>query len=147
METEIDIRLNILNTLLTTPHRELDQVYPIHSKMIEEDPRFYVQLGAWYIDPRNGEVRDHKEMFIIQLCLSTFEGHREVGLTMLRELPPYQVVNVCDFICGHKVTDYPKVDMVMVRGRRRAVRKNPTAQSINIWQIVKPIMLGGILAF
>lgn len=99
---EHDIRVEILNTLLTTPHRELEAVWPVHQELIEQDPRFYVRLAAWYAD--NGDVRDHKEMFIICLVLSSFPGHREVGLAMLRGLPPYQVVRVVDFISGRKKT-------------------------------------------
>src|SRR5215471_17943943 len=89
---EQDPRLALLNSLLTTPHREL----------VAKDPRFYVRLGAWYAD--HGDVRDHKEMFIITLILSDFEGHRDVGLAMLRALPPYEVVRVLDFIHGRKKT-------------------------------------------
>lgn len=97
---EQDIRLEILNTLLTTPHRNLAQTHPVHARLIERDPRFYVRLAAWYFD--HGDVRDHKEMFIVHLVLSSFEGHRNVGLAMLRRLPPYQVVRVVDFIHGRK---------------------------------------------
>ena len=43
-------------------------------------------------------------MFIITLVLSNFEGHRDVGLALLRGLPPYQVVRVLDFIHGRKAT-------------------------------------------
>jgi len=99
---EQDLRLGLLNTLLTTPHRKLDQVHPVHAEMVRQDPRFYVRLGAWYDD--HGDVRDHKEMFAITLILSEFPGHRDVGLAMLRELPPYQVVRVLDFIHGRKTT-------------------------------------------
>ena len=99
---EQDLRLEILNTLLTTPHRKLDQVHPVHSDLVELDPRFYVRLAAWYHD--HGDVRDHKEMFIITLVLSAFEGHREVGLALLRGLPPYQVLRVLDFIHGRKTS-------------------------------------------
>src|SRR5271157_6558188 len=99
---EQDLRLEILNTLLTTPHRKLELIWPVHRKLVEQDPRFYVRLGAWYHD--HGDVRDHKEMFIISLVLSTFEGHRDVGLALLRSLPPYQVVRVLDFIHGRKAT-------------------------------------------
>jgi hypothetical protein len=49
-------------------------------------------------------VRDHKEMFIITLALSDFEGHRDAGLAMLRVLPPYQVVRVVDFVHGRRKT-------------------------------------------
>lgn len=99
-QNETDNRLNILNNLLTTPHRKLDQVYPIHADMIKQDPLFYGKLSAWYND--TGDVRDHKECFIINLCLSDFEGHREAGLAMLREMPPYQVARVVDFVHGRK---------------------------------------------
>lgn len=99
---EQDLRLDILNTLLTTPHRELEQIWPVHRELIAKDPRFYVRLAAWYND--HGDVRDHKEMFIVSLALSDFEGHRDAGLAMLRELPPYQVVRVVDFISGRKKT-------------------------------------------
>ena len=78
---EQDLRLEILNTLLTTPHRKLDQIHPVHRDLVELDPRFYVRLAAWYHD--HGDVRDHKEMFIITLVLGAFEGHRrEVGLAL-----------------------------------------------------------------
>jgi len=99
---EQDLRVGILNTLLTTPHRELDKIYPVHHELIAKDPRFYVRLAAWYND--RGDVRDHKEMFVVNLVLSDFEGHRDVGLAMLRELPPYQVVRVIDFVSGRKKT-------------------------------------------
>ncbi|HWG45241.1 MAG TPA: hypothetical protein VN688_20925 [Gemmataceae bacterium] len=99
---EQDPRLEMLNTLLTTPHRRLENVWPIHQQLVEKDPRFYVRLAAWYHD--KGSVRDHKETFIITLVLSTFEGHRAVGLAQLRTLPPYQVARVVDFIHGRKDT-------------------------------------------
>ena len=100
--SETDTRLNILNTLLTTPHRKLENVYPVHAEMIKADPLFYVRLAAWYND--TGEVRDHKEMFIINLCLSDFEGHRDVGLALYREMPPYQLERIANFIHGTKKT-------------------------------------------
>src|SRR5215208_6271200 len=99
---EQDLRLRLLNTLLTTPHRKLEQIHPVHAEMVKADPRFYVRLAAWYAD--HGDVRDHKEMFAVTLILSTFPGHRDVGLAMLRELPPYQVARVLDFIHGRKTT-------------------------------------------
>jgi len=99
---ERDTRLSILNTLLTTPHRKLHEIYPIHQEMVRQDPHFYVRLAAWYSD--HGDVRDHKEMFIVNLVLSEFAEHRDVGLALLRELPPYQLGRVCDFIGGRKVT-------------------------------------------
>lgn len=99
---EQDRRLQILNTLLTTPHRNLKSVYDVHVTMIQSDPIFYGRLAAWYF--QTGEVRDHKEIFIVNLVLSDFDGHRNAGLAMLRDLPPYQVARVVDFIHGRKKT-------------------------------------------
>ena len=101
-QNEQDLRMGILNTLLTTPHRKLDKVWPVHQKMIEQDPLFYGHLAAWY--NQTGDVRDHKEMFAINLAISGFEGHRDAGLAMLREMPPYQVARVVDFVHGSKTT-------------------------------------------
>ena len=115
--SEQDIRLTLLNTLLTTPHRNLKAIYPIHKEMIEQDPRFYVQVAAWYAD--HGDVRDHKEMFVINLCLSQFEGHRDVGLAMLRSLPPYEVARVVDFIKGQEVTRQPTKDKEQSKPRKK----------------------------
>lgn len=95
------MRLDLLNTLLTTPHRNLTALYPLHQEILTQDPRFYVRLAAWYAD--HGEVRDHQEMFVICLCLSQAEGHRDVGLALLRRLPPYQLARVVDFIKGRQV--------------------------------------------
>lgn len=97
-KTEADLRLSMLNSLLTCPHRKLDLVHPLHAELVKQDPRFYVRLAAWYAD--HGDVRDHKEMFIVALALSDFPGHRDVALAMLRDLPPYQVGRVIDFIHG-----------------------------------------------
>ncbi len=109
---EQDVRLQVLNTLLTTPHRQLDAVWPVHREMVEQDPLFYPRLAAWYSD--NGDVRDHKEMFVITLSLSDFEGHRDVGLALLRGLPPDQVGRVVDFIHGRKT-----VRKVRLSGRQK----------------------------
>jgi hypothetical protein len=105
---EVDTRLGMLDSLLTCPHRQLGLVQPLHAAMVKDDPRFYVRLAAWYAD--HGDVRDHKEMFIVTLALSDFPGHRDVGLAMLRELPPYQVGRVIDFIHGRKETVTIDVD-------------------------------------
>src|SRR5689334_5511775 len=100
--SEQDVRLRLLNTLLTTPHRKLEEICPVHRDMVQKDPRFYVRLAAWYAD--HGDVRDHKEMFVVTLVTSDFPGHRDVGLAMLRQMPPYQVARVLDFVHGRKTT-------------------------------------------
>jgi hypothetical protein len=107
-KAEADLRLALFNTLLTCPHRHLATVRPVHDGLAAQDPLFYVRLAAWYSD--HGDVRDHKEMFVVTLCLSAFPGHREVGLALLRQLPPYQVLRVVDFISGRKETVKVRVE-------------------------------------
>lgn len=133
LTTEQDLRLRLLNTLLTTPHRMLEEVHPVHSEMVAGDPRFYVRLAAWYFD--HGDVRDHKEMFVITLALSDFPGHRDVGLALLRQLPPYQVVRVLDFVNGRKTTR-----KVFERPRRAPNRRAPRTAA-------KPTVAGRIARF
>lgn len=123
---EQDIRLEILNTLLTTPHRELEKIWPVHREMREKDPLFYVRLAAWY--NAHGDVRDHKEMFAINLVLSDFETHRDAGLALIRAMPPYQLARVIDFIHGRKTTRKVKISEKAER-RAKARRLLATAKS------------------
>ena len=73
---EQDLRLKILNTLFTTPHRKLEAIHPVHADLVKQDPLFYTHLAAWY--RKNGDVRDHTEMFVVKrtaLCA----GHEIEG--------------------------------------------------------------------
>lgn len=98
--TERDLRLEMLNSLLTTPHRKLEQVAEIHKLIVELDPIFYGHLAVWY--QRNGDVRDHKEVFVAYLLTSDLTEHRDAGFVMLQEFPPYQVARVVDFMKQHR---------------------------------------------
>jgi hypothetical protein len=97
---ERDLRLEMLNSLLTTPHRKLEEVAELHQIMVEIDPLFYGHLGAWYY--QNGEVRDHKEVFVGNLLTSPLTEHRDAGFVLLQKLPPYQVGRVIDFMKRHR---------------------------------------------
>jgi hypothetical protein len=93
---EHDLRLEILNSLLTTPHRELAQVAELHKEMIARDPLFYGHLAVWYF--AHGDVRDHKEVFVANLLAGDLAEHRGAGFVLLQKLPPYQVARVVDFV-------------------------------------------------
>src|SRR6185436_15952166 len=97
----------------------LVKIWPVHREMVGQDPRFYVRLAAWYND--HGDVRDHKEMFVANLVLSDFEGHRDAGLGLLRALPPYELARVVDFIHGRKKTR--KVSLASKTKRRDKARR------------------------
>lgn len=93
---ERDLRLEMLNSLLTTPHRKLEQVAEIHKLIVELDPIFYGHLAVWY--QHHGDVRDHNEVFVGHLLTSDVSEHRSAGFVMLQDLPPYQVARVVDFM-------------------------------------------------
>lgn len=97
---ERDLRLEMLNSLLTTPHRKLQDVAELHQLMVEVDPIFYGHLGVWY--NKSGDVRDHKEVFIGHLLTSPLPEHREAGFVMLQEFAPYQVGRIVDFMKQHR---------------------------------------------
>ena len=97
---ERDLRLELLNSLLTTPHRQLEKVAEFHKLMVELDPLFYGHLAVWY--QHNGDVRDHKEVFLGHLLTSNLTEHRDAGFVMLQEFPPYQVARIVDFMKQHR---------------------------------------------
>ena len=98
--SERDMRLELLNSLLTTPHRKLDQVAALHDAIVSRDPLFYGHLAVWY--QANGDVRDHKEVFVANLLTSALDAHRDAGFMLLQEFPPYEVARVVDFMKQHR---------------------------------------------
>lgn len=93
---ERDLRLDMLNSLLRTPHRKLEQVAEQHRDLMQLDPVFYGHLAVWYRE--HGSVRDHVEVFIGHLLTSELTEHRDAGFALIQELPPYQVARVVDFM-------------------------------------------------
>ena len=111
-ERDTSTRLRLLNKLLTTPHRKMDELYPFHQQLLQEDPIFYGHLASWYQD--KGEVRDHKEVFVAHLLSSDLEEHREAGYVFLQTLPPYQVARIIRSI-KEKCTRMPRSTRTAVR--------------------------------
>lgn len=91
---ERDIRVQILNSFLTTPHRKLAELAPLHTSALERDPLFYGHLAPWYFE--KGEVRDHKTLFVAHLATSEYAEFREVAWVLLQKLAPYEVARVLD---------------------------------------------------
>jgi hypothetical protein len=91
---EHDIRVQILNSFLTTPHRKIDELAPLHAEALSRDPLFYGHLAPWYF--QKGEVRDHKTLFVAHLATSEHSEFREAAWVLLQELAPYEVARVLD---------------------------------------------------
>jgi hypothetical protein len=92
--TESDVRIQILNSFLTTPHRKLEELAPLHTSALERDPLFYGHLAPWYFE--KGEVRDHKLLFIAHLATSEYPEFREAAWVLLQQLAPYEVARALD---------------------------------------------------
>ena len=120
--TERDVRLDMLNSLLTTPHRELEKVAEVHSSMVVSDPIFYGHLAVWY--QRQGDVRDHKEVFVGNLLTSKLTEHRDAGFVLLQEFPPYQVARIVDFLKQYR-GKLPRSTRTAVRRYLKEREKNP----------------------
>jgi len=91
----------MLNSFLSCPHRELDKIKEVHQDLQKEDPLFYAHLAAWY--NKNGEIRDHKEMFSAMLINDPYLDNREVGLALFREEPPYMKARILGTIKGRVI--------------------------------------------
>ncbi|GET35697.1 vWA domain-containing protein [Microseira wollei] len=119
---ERDLRLEMLNSLLTTPHRKLEQVAEIHKLIVELDPIFYGHLAVWY--QHNGDVRDHKEVFVGNLLTSNLTEHRDAGFVMLQQFPPYEVSRIVDFMKQHR-NKMPRSARTAVTRYLKEREKNP----------------------
>jgi hypothetical protein len=92
--TELDLRAQLLNSFLATPHGKLTEVAPLHSDALNRDPLFYGHLAAWYAD--RGQVRDHKVLFVAHLLTCDYSELREAGWMLLQSLPVHQVASALD---------------------------------------------------
>jgi hypothetical protein len=91
---EQDVRVQILDSFLTTPHRHFEELAPLHRSALERDPLFYGHLAGWYFE--KGSVRDHKVLFIAHLMTSAYPEFRGAAWMLLQHLAPYEVARVLD---------------------------------------------------
>ena len=94
---ERDFRMNMVNSFLKTPHRQKELFTEMHKEFLNNDPYCYVHMAAWYSDTQS--IRDHKELFAAHLIANDFDNeYRNVGLAMIREMPPYQIARVVKYV-------------------------------------------------
>lgn len=121
--TEQDIRMRMLNAFLSCPHRDLEKIKEVHTTLQAQDPLFYAHLAAWY--RKNGEIRDHKEMFTAALICDPYLPNREVGLSFYREDAPYMKSRVLGTIKGKSIKIRHKIEgqTVVARKSKKRVQK------------------------
>jgi len=127
---ERDIRLKMLNGFLSCPHRNTDQLKAAHLEVQQADPEFYAHLAAWYFT--NGDIRDHKEVFIGCLSCDPYIENREVGLALLRQVPVFLKRKVVGFIKGKKVKLREKTGKKIKRGKKMVDEVNITEKTVGL---------------
>ena len=85
--SEVDVRLEILRSILRSPHGKVEALAPLHTEALDKDPEFYAHFAAWYFE--RGEVRDHRHLFVARLLTAPGEAmeFRPVGRALLFRLP------------------------------------------------------------
>jgi len=113
---EGDIRVRILNSFMSCPHRDTDVLKKIHEEIREQDPLFYAHLACWYLT--HGEVRDHQEVFASMLITDPFIDNREVGLALFRKHAIFMKNRILGFIRGKKVKIRIKTGKKIKKGKK-----------------------------
>jgi hypothetical protein len=98
---EEDIRLQLLNSFMTCSHRDTVELNKLHSELQDKDPTFYSHLASWY--QKNGDLRDHKEIFSARLIVDSYLPNREVGLALFQRHPFFLKFKIFSFIKGKEV--------------------------------------------
>src|SRR5919198_5005783 len=119
---ERDVRIEILNSFLTTPHGKLEELADLHTGALERDPLFYAHLALWYMD--RGEVRDHKVLFVAHLLTSEYPELREASWVLLQKLPPHMVAAALDH-AKRVIGKAPRMLKSAVAGYLRALEGHP----------------------
>jgi len=113
---EEDIRVRILNSFMTCPHRNTDSLKKIHAEIREQDPLFYSHLACWYL--KKGEVRDHNEVFASMLITDPFIDNREIGLALFRKHAVFMKAKILGFIKGKKIKVRTKTGNKLKKGKK-----------------------------
>lgn len=122
--TEQDARVLLLNTLLTSPHRDIKAITKFHTECMSQDINFYAHLAVWYRRQSN-IIRDHVDAFIAHLFKSPVQEHRDAAFMMLQDLPVHQVIRVFSHLIDN-LGGYPKAAKKAAEVYIRKLENNPT---------------------
>ncbi|MDD5650180.1 MAG: VWA domain-containing protein [Candidatus Nanoarchaeia archaeon] len=116
ISNEKDIRVDILNSFMTCPHRDTNELKKIHSEMREKDPIFYSHLASWY--KKNGDLRDHNEVFTSMLLTDPFLENREAGIALFQQQAIFMKSKIIGFIKGKKIVIREKTGKKIKLGKK-----------------------------
>lgn len=133
-KTEQDIRVKILNSFMTCPHRDTNELMKIHSEMREKDPIFYSHLAAWYF--KNGDLRDHNEVFTAMLITDPFLENREPGIALFQKHAPFMKSKIVSFIKGKNITLREKTNKKIKIGKKIVDEIKNTKKKVGLMKTV-----------
>jgi len=144
-EGEQDVRVGMLNSFLSCPHRDTDQLKDIHLELQKVDPVFYSHLAAWYF--KNGDIRDHKEVFVGALTCDPYLENREVGLALFRKLPTYLKRKVVSFVKGKKIKLRKKTGKKIQMGKKKVDEVTIEVKTVGLYKNIPTSFRNDIKAF
>ena len=127
---EEDIRVRILNSFMSCPHRDTDQLKKIHAEIREQDPLFYAHLACWYL--QKGEVRDHNEIFASMLITDPYVDNREVGLALFRKHALFMKSRILGFVKGKKAKIRTKTGKKIQKGKHKIDEVKITEKQVGL---------------
>jgi hypothetical protein len=144
-ENEQDVRVGMLNSFLSCPHRDTDKLKDVHLELQKIDPVFYSHLAAWYF--KNGDIRDHKEVFVGALVCDTYHENREVGLALFRDLPTFLKRKVVGFVKGKKIKLRRKTGKKILKGKRKVDEITIEEKTVGLFKNIPTSFRNDIRAF
>lgn len=91
-EDALLIHSHIFDSLLNSPHGNLEDTIALHQLMCEQDPIFYAHMAVWAMD--NIQVRDQKEAFLAVLFASEHQELKDAAFVLMQNMPAYQVARI-----------------------------------------------------
>lgn len=95
---ERSARRLLLQSLLTCPHRKLEEATPAFQEALQRDPLFTGKACYALTMPEYNRIRDLEEVAIATLLTSPFTEHREAGRVLFQKLEPYRAARCAVYI-------------------------------------------------
>ena len=131
---EQDIRLSILNSFMSCPHRDTEELRKIHEEIRSKDPIFYVHLAAWY--KKNGDLRDHNEVFTAMLITDPYIENRDTGIALFQQQAVFMKAKILSFIKGKKINIREKSGEKIKVGKKLVDKINNTEKQVGLIKTV-----------
>lgn len=142
---EEDIRIKILNSFMSCPHRDTEQLQKIHLEIRDKDPIFYVHLAAWY--KKNGDLRDHNEVFTAMLLTDPYLENREFGVALFQQQAPFMKSKIVGFIKGKKVVLREKTGKKIKVGKKVIDEVKNTIKKVGLMKSVPGCLKTDIMRY